>query len=126
MTDLDPRQELFASLYTDPKSPTFSNATRSAIKAGYTPEYADNITSLMPEWLSEIMGDMKRLKKAEENLDMFLNYGDDPKIQADITKFVAGTLGKRKYSTRSELTGKEGKDLIPKPIMGGTADVQED
>lgn len=32
---------------------------------------------------------------------------------------------KEDFSTRGELTGKDGKDLIPTPIMGGTADVSE-
>ena len=65
---LSPQQELFLSYYTNPKSETFSNATQSGIKAGYTENYANNITALMPDWLLENIGDMKRLRKAEKNL----------------------------------------------------------
>lgn len=51
--ELSPQQIDFLKYYTDPKSGTFSNATQSAIKAGYSQDYADNLTSLMPDWLSE-------------------------------------------------------------------------
>lgn len=124
MADLDPRQELFASYYTDPTLPTFSNAYQSALKAGYSEEYAQNITREGNEWVSEIVRDLNRLKKAEENLDMFLNYGEDPKIQADITKFVAGTLGRKKYHSKSEQEIKV-KEL-PKPLLSGITDVYTD
>lgn len=33
------------------------------------------------------------------------------KVKADISKFVAETLGRDNYSKRNELTGKDGKDL---------------
>jgi len=65
---LNPQQELFLERYTNPKSPTFSNAVQSAIEAGYTENYANNITGLMPDWLFDYIGDMKRLKRAEKNL----------------------------------------------------------
>jgi len=38
------------------------------------------------------------------------------KVKADMSKFVAETLGRDSYSKRSELTGKDGKDL-PTPIL---------
>lgn len=34
------------------------------------------------------------------------------RIQADVSKFVAETLGRNNYSKRSELTGKNGESLI--------------
>ena len=133
----DPRQSLFLSYYLDPKSKTFSNAYQSAKKAGYEEEYSQNITSLMPTWLSESIGDQYLIKKAEENLKEFLEMetktvkpiGDkvveinDPqltKIKQDTTKFVAERLNKQKYSTRSELTGAEGKDIVPTFIVQST------
>lgn len=118
---LTPQQELFLSEYTNPKSPNFSNAVQSALKAGYSETYANNITGLMPDWLFENIGDMKRLKKAEKILDKTLDMEavneegkvDNQllKIQNDTAKFVAERLNKQKYSTRSELTGKEGQTL---------------
>ncbi len=118
---LTPQQELFLASYTNPKSETFSNATQSAIKAGYAKEYAENITHLMPEWLSENIGDMKRLKRAEKNLtevqeiDIMDDKGKpdsqliDKRTKVDM--FIAERLNKAKYSTRSELTGENGKPL---------------
>jgi phage terminase small subunit len=123
--ELSPQQVDFLRYYTDPKSGTFSNATQSAIKAGYSQDYADNLTSLMPDWLSENIGRRKRLlEKAENNLETLLD-SEDEKVKADMTKFVAKTLGRENYSERTELTGKDGKDLIPKPIMD-LSDVQQD
>uniref|UniRef100_A0A6M3J4U3 Putative terminase n=1 Tax=viral metagenome TaxID=1070528 RepID=A0A6M3J4U3_9ZZZZ len=114
----DPRQALFLSYYLDPKSKTFSNAYQSAILAEYSEEYAETITSQMPDWLSESLGDNKMLHKAEKNLDEFLDDNEDKKIKADITKFVASRLGKKKWSERGEITGADGKDL-EFPIYGG-------
>ena len=127
MTDrlLNPQQEMFLSYYTNPKSETFSNALQSALKAGYSQEYAENITSLLPDWLSESIGDMKRLRKAEKNLEEVQNiqiYSEEGKLDANLidkrTKvdmFIAERLNKQKYSTRTEqdLYVKE----LPKPIL---------
>jgi hypothetical protein len=122
-TLLTPQQELFLAEYTNPKSDNFGNAVQSALKAGYTENYANNITGLMPEWLFENIGDMKRLRKAEKNLDEVQNiqiYNEEGKLDANLvdkrTKvdmFIAERLNKDKYSTRQEQTGKGGKDLIP-------------
>lgn len=129
MTDrlLTPQQENFLSYYTNPKSDTFSNAVQSALKAGYSESFANNITSIMPDWLSESIGDMKRLRRAEKNLEEVQNidiYNQDgildPQLIEKRTKvdfFIAERLGKKKYSTRTELSGVDGKDL-PTPILG--------
>jgi len=123
---LKPQQELFLSYYTNPKSETFSNALQSALKAGYSQEYAESITVKDLNWLTENIGDMKLLQKAEKVLNKTLDY--EPvdsegnidtsllKVQADVSKFVAETVGKNKYSKRTEVTGKDGKDL-PQPII---------
>lgn len=109
---LTPQQELFLSYYTNPKSDTFSNAKQSALKAGYSEEYSNNITGQLPDWLSESLGDMKRLRKAERVLDRILEL--DPldqegkvdnallKTQADVGKFFSKALDKKKYSERVE------------------------
>ena len=69
---------------------------------------------------------MKRLRRTEKNLDEVQNleiFTDDGKVDSNIlghrTKvdmFIAERLGKQKYSTRSELTGADGKDLIPEQL----------
>lgn len=109
---LTPQQELFLASYTNPKSETFGNATQSALKAGYSPDYADNIMALLPDWLSENIGDMKRLRKAEKNLDEVQNiqiYNEEGKVDAQLVEkrtkvdmFIAERLNKQKYSTRTE------------------------
>lgn len=118
---LTPQQELFLERYTNPKSPTFSNALQSALEAKYSQEYSENITALMPAWLSENIGDMKRLKRAEKNLDEVQNLeiiDEKGKVDANLidkrTKvdiFLAERLNKSKYSPRSEVTGAGGERL---------------
>ena len=115
----DPRQSLFLTYYLNPKSETFSNALQSALRAGYEESYANDITAQMPVWLSESQGNLKRLgmlDKAEKNLQEFLDMDpNDPKliqIKADISKFITSRLGKKYYSERQELTGKEGEPLV--------------
>ncbi len=115
--EVDPRQALFLKAYLDPKSETFSNAYQSGLQVGYSKEYAENITSLLPDWLSENIGYDQMLNKAEKNLEKLLDSKDE-KVQLDTTKFVASRLGKKKWSERTEHTGADGKDL-PTPIYGG-------
>jgi len=110
----DPRQSLFLANYLDPKSETFSNALRSALKAGYEQEYAEVITAQMPTWLSDALGERKLVEKAEINLGKYLDSNDE-RIGLDTTKFVLERLKKDKYSQRNEHTGKDGKDLIMTP-----------
>ena len=114
---LSPKQVAFLTNYLDPESETFSNALKSALKAGYAQEYAENITHLMPEWLSDRLGDEYKVSLAEKNLETALEPGfEDKKIWWDASKFTLSRLKKEKYSERTEHTGKDGKDL-PTPIL---------
>lgn len=110
---LDPRQKLCWEYYADPKSETFGNAYRSALKAGYQDATALRITD--EEWFTDKYKSLNMLDKAEKNLNEFLEIEDKKgerfRVKADITKFVAERVGKAKYSTRNEMTGAEGKDL---------------
>jgi hypothetical protein len=118
---LTPQQENFLAYYTNPKSDTFSNAYLSAKKAEYSEEYSQNITGQLPDWLSESISDMKRLRKAEknleevQNLDIYNSEGlPDSQLIQQRTKvdfFIAERLGKQKYSTRQEVTGAGGEAL---------------
>lgn len=138
--EVDPRQALFLRYYLDPKSSTFSNALQSALKAGYSQEYSESILAKDLDWLAESVGDAKMLKKAEKNLNEFLEMSvenfkntEDGQIgfidsglvraKLDATKFVSSRLGKAKWSERQELTGKDGQDLFPKPLLGGQSNV---
>ena len=117
----DPRQTEFLKAYLDPRSATFSNARQSAITAGYSLEYADNIMALLPDWLSEAIGDNELLAKAEKRLKQILDFepiDEEGKIdnsllanQMKAINLVAKGLGKAKYSERVEQTGKDGAPL---------------
>ena len=115
-TFLSPQQELMLSNYTNPKSLTFGNAYMSAIGAGYSDSYAKAIMHQLPSWLSENLADLARLRKAEKVLDKTLEYETDRvesdktivdtgllRIQNETARFVAETMGKNKYSKKSDL-----------------------
>ena len=123
---LDPRQKLCWEYYISPKSETFGNAYQSSIKAGYEESYATQIT--VTQWFIDKVRRLNMLTKAEkvleETLDMNVSITTivneievikiDPalaKIKQDTAKFIAERVGKDFYSTRSEVTGAEGKDL---------------
>lgn len=70
---LDPRKAVFLAAYSDPKSPTYANAYASAKKAGYSDSYAKTITTQMPERVSEILGNERRVLKALQHVDEVLD-----------------------------------------------------
>lgn len=113
---LNPQQEEFLKCFLDPKSETWGNYTKSALKAGYSQDYAQSITAQMPKWLDEALEDSGLVKKALDNLYEFLCDRENPNIRADITKFTLKNLNSGKFNERQEITGKGGKDLIPQII----------
>lgn len=106
---LTPQQELFLKYYTDPKSPLFSNAKQSALKAGYSEEYACTITSKDLDWLSDNVGQGKLVEKALKNLDKLLEQTDDIRVQADMTKFTLGRLA-NDFKDKKDITS-DGKAI---------------
>lgn len=111
MEELNPRQIEFLRLYHDPKSETFSNAYQSALRAGFTDEYAKVLTTRELEWLSEDVNRRKRiLNKAEKRGETLLE-SEDERVSADMVKHFTKTLGKEHYSERQEHTGKDGQPL---------------
>lgn len=116
----DPRKQMCWAAYVNPKSETFGNATQSAIRAGYEPDYADQITT--SEWFKGRLRRLNMLGKAEKALDETLEYNPvnedgrvDPgiaRIRLDAAKHITSTLGKNEgYSTRQEVTGADGSEL---------------
>lgn len=95
--------------------------------------------SLLPDWLSENIGDQSRLHKAERNLEQMLDMSVeqdvismvgpviDPKtkktlkkinpnllkVKQDTSKFIAERLGKHKYSLKHEISG----NLTYQPVV---------
>lgn len=117
----DPRRILAWNLYIDVDSDTFSNGYASAIKAGYSESAARQITC-SPWWVEKCRR-KSLLDKAERNLadDLDLDVGkygilEESKlrtIRQRTTHFVAERLGKDVYSSRNELTGKDGERIVP-------------
>lgn len=91
-----PQQIEFAMRYYLPNSPTYGNALQSALKAGYSQEYAESITTRNLDWiekiLSEIVGkpeDKQSLvTKAKKVLNKSLDSPDE-KLAQDTAKFIA-------------------------------------
>lgn len=127
-TTSDPREQVCWDFYVESINNGMANGYQSAIKAGYGEAHALHIT--LQEWFIERSSKLRRkdmLSDAEKLLQKTINFNNVDKfgnvktdllrIQADVSKFVASTQGKNEgYSTRTELTGANGKDL-PTPIM---------
>lgn len=103
---LNPQQQEFLRHFLDPKSETFGNYTQSAIKAGYSPDYADNISSLMPKWLDEALEDSNLVRKALDNLSEFIGNEENKQIQWDATKFTLKNLNSGKFNEKQEIQHK--------------------
>lgn len=130
----DPREQKCWDFYIESILNGTQNAYESAIKAGYSEDHSRNIT--MQGWFKERSSKLRRkdmLSKAERNLDKVLDLitlddkgNEDPRllnIVVDVSKTIATTLGKSEgYSTRSEVTGADGKDLIPDSESRAKAD----
>lgn len=120
----NPKRRSFLAFYQDPKSETFGNVLRSALKAGYKQQYAENLTSHKPNWLVENLGNDKSvsmLEKAERNIDEMLDMETERtvytkegkeykklntevlKVKADVTKFVAERIGRSKFGAKAEI-----------------------
>ncbi len=104
-----PKQIDFAMRYYVPTSSTYGNALQSALKAGYSREYAENITTFNLEWMgkivSEIIGksDDKQslVLKAKRVLNKSLDSSDE-KIAQDTAKFIAKT--DPEFSEKQDIT----------------------
>jgi hypothetical protein len=129
----DPRQSQAWEIYILRLSETGEkNAYKAALEAGYSDKYSQNIT--LQDWWGERESRLMRrglLTKSEKKLAQALDFNpviDEAKnlinvgllkVQTEVAKYVTSTQGKNEgYSTRTELTGADGKDL-PAPILGG-------
>lgn len=115
---LDPRQAEFLKLYTNPKSETYNNIYKTAIKVGYSEEYAKSLRNQVT-WISENIGDITKdelVKKSKQVLRKSLD-SEDEKLAQDTAKFIAKT--DPEFSEKSEH-----KHILPTPLLGG-ASVQE-
>jgi len=128
-TTSDPREQVMWDIYVTNLAKGIDNAYKAAIEAGYEEATSKQIT--VRRWFIERKEELERkdmLSDAEKVLRKTLRYNvektnketgeteiktDLLRIQTDVAKTVATTLGKDKgYSTRIENTGKNGQDLI--------------
>ena len=128
-TQNDPRQEVCWNFYIETILTNKPDAQASALKAGYEPSSAKNIT--LTGWFKDRLAKLKRrdmLTKAEKVLEKTLDYEtdySDPetgetkvkvdllRVQTDVAKTIATTLGKEDgYSTRVEQTGANSQPLV--------------
>jgi hypothetical protein len=115
-TIIDPRQLKTLELYKNPSSETFGNLKQSAIRAGYSYDYSDQLSAIRPQWLSDnTVEDVRTIQKAEKNLrkinDKDINLDKDTKYnadliktQVDVSKFLLKTQARAKYSDEIEQT----------------------
>lgn len=115
------KAQMFASFYLSPTSETFMNVRASAIRAGYSELYSNNITVQQPKWWLELVASAeferaKMLATAQkrlcERLEEETDDRDRIKVQTDVAKFVSERLGKDFFSTRQEVTGAGGRKLF--------------
>ncbi len=121
---LNEQQMAFKNAYVDPSSETFSNAYKSALKAGYTDEYSKNITAQGNEWFSEILRDKEMLDNAEKALAEAVSMApvDENgktdsglyRVKVDAAKFVAKGLNKQKWAEQANVDHSTGG----KPLTG--------
>jgi len=115
----DPKQAIFLKLYLTPGTPYFNNALQSALKAGYTQTYSENILQKDLKWLAdgvlELVGkdiDKKNLViKAKRVLAKSLD-SEDERLAQDTAKFIAKT--DIEFSDKQEHTIR-----LVQPILGG-------
>lgn len=125
----DPRVDMFKQFYLRPDSYTFFNILQSALRAGYSQQYSENISVQQPKWWLELIesGDYTRAKMlhaAENRLHEVVDapLDDDPaqkRIQTDVAKYVTERLGKAFYSARQEVTGADGRRLFTNDNRAG-------
>jgi len=108
----NPLQAKCIKLYTNPESNTFGNLYQSAVESGFKPSYARAITGAKPSWITEtLQNTVEMIQASEKNLKRYatielrLDTPDDKKenidlakLQVDVSKFIAKTLAKAKYS----------------------------
>lgn len=96
--DFTPQQIKFAMFYYLPDSPTYGNAMQSALRAGFSDQYARSITVKNLNWIKDIVSEIggkgvtkdKLVRKAKRVLDKSLD-SEDEKIAQDTAKFIAKT-----------------------------------
>lgn len=112
-------RDLFWKLYTNVYGECLGNAEKSARLAGWSKEKARRITRT--SWFIQTNRRRRMEKNAEKFLETLSKTQElsDPnqihllRLKQDTAKFILERLNKKVYSSRSEVTGKGGKDFTP-------------
>lgn len=122
----DPRVTAFKRAYIDATNPkTFCNVRQSALLAGFSQSYAENLAgrSNEPKWWIEFRESQdalraKMLQMSEQHFYHVLQTPDNTddqeryKLKQRTAEFVSERVGKEIYSTRQEVTGAGGRKLF--------------
>lgn len=124
-----PQQNLFMEYWLSPKidgkpNPTFSNAYQSAIKAGYSPKYANQIISRKSaqNWINDyVRNNVMDIEHVRQGIqDLALNTYDlkDSRSPADTRLKAYELLGKATgfLNEKGNTT-----NVIVQPILGGAS-----
>lgn len=116
-----PQQNTFMAAWLDPDSPTFGNAHRSALKAGYSANYALQVASVGNQWITDYHKASKlHLEHLEQKLISMINgtpnskSPDDTKVKA--IELIARLGGMVNNNNTTNVT-------IVQPILGGASTV---
>lgn len=116
-----PKQHLFMEKWTNPNSPTFGNAHKSALEAGYSPYYANQLASpaVNNKWMQAYK---RRLNLTEEHIRAGISQ---LALKAEDSRSPDDTRLKA-YETLAKISGmidsKSGTTVnIVQPILGGNS-----
>lgn len=113
---LNKKQRLFIDYWINPESETFANAYQSALRAGFAPTYAMNMTGQAPKWLSE---SINKLELHPEHIKQGISKiatGEINSRSVDDTRLKAYEL-LAKYSGMDK--DKHVNITVVQPILGG-------
>ena len=118
-----PQQIDFALRYYLPNSPTYGNALRTALKAGYSESYAKTLTSegQSTTWIEKIISEVlgrsedkaSLVAKAKKVLNKSLD-SKDQRLAQDTAKFIAKTDSE--FSEKQDITS-GGQTIAPVALV---------
>ena len=121
-----PRVTAFKRAYIDATNEkTFCNIRQSALAAGFSQSYAENLSGRVnePKWWIQFRESQeairaKMLQMSEQHFYKVLETPDNTdnteryKLKQRTAEFISERVGKDVYSTRQEVTGADGRRLF--------------
>lgn len=103
MVDMDPRKSAFAAAYLDPMSITFGNGLQSAIKVGFTPQYAKNLLTNRPRWLCEMVDKLGYISSVQKNIKKHLELKTEVPVMTAFGPYIDKKTKKMVMAENSKL-----------------------